>query len=63
MAENKVTIDGVEYDWDNLSDRAKQLILNLQAVNAEMERLKNLLAFCEVARSSYAAALRKEVVS
>ncbi len=63
MAENKVAIDGVEYDWDKLSDRAKQLIMSLQAVNSEMQRLKNLLAFCEVARSSYAEALRKEVVS
>ena len=57
-----VTIDGVNYNWDELSDKAKNLIVSLQTVNAEMARLRNLLAFCEVARTSYAAELQKEVM-
>ena len=61
MAENKVNIDGVEYNWDQLSDRAKELVMTLQAVNAEINRLKNLVTFCELARASYADALKREI--
>ncbi len=56
-----VTIDGISYNWSELSNEAKKLILSLQAVDGEIARLKNLLTFCEVAKASYSASLKREL--
>ena len=57
----QVTIDGVAYDNDALSDVAKQQLLNLQATDAEIRHLQIQLAIANTARGTYAAALREEL--
>lgn len=56
MAE--VTVDGVTYDFDALSDHAKQQFLSLQATDAEIQRLQALLAITQTARNVYGAELK-----
>ena len=34
----KITIDGVEYDLDSLSDNARAQVVNLQATDQELAR-------------------------
>ena len=55
--ENKITIDGVEYNAADLSDEAKQQIANLRVTDAEIERLKTQQAIAQTARNAYAKAL------
>ena len=63
MEQNNVTINGVTYNWDQLSDNAKKLILNMREVDNEIRRLQNLLTFCQTAKAAYAQALQGELGS
>ena len=56
-----ITIDGVEYDTDTLSDQAKATIGSLQFVDAQMQQLRNELAIADTARIAYARALKGEL--
>ena len=59
----KITIDGIEYNTDNLSDNAKAQVASLQFNEAHMNRLRNELAIADTARMAYSAALKKELDS
>ena len=59
MAE--VTIDGKTYELDSLSEGAKQQIVMIQAVDAELQRLQVLLAIAQTARSAYFSALNEQL--
>ena len=39
--EQKITIDDVEYNLDELSDKAKEQLANIQFVNAQLQQLNN----------------------
>ena len=54
-----VTIDGKEYDFDSLSDQVKQQLLNLQFVDAELQRLNSQAAVFQTARTVYSNALKE----
>ncbi|MDR3435670.1 DUF6447 family protein [Telmatospirillum sp.] len=54
-----ITIDGKEYDLDQLSDQAKQQLISLQFVDAELQRLNGQTAVFQTARVAYANALRE----
>lgn len=56
--DKSVTIDGKEYALDSLSSEAKGQIVNLRVTDAEIERLKALLAIAQTARGAYAKALQ-----
>ena len=56
-----ITIDGVEYDTDTLSEQAKATIASLQFVDAQMQQLRNELAIADTARIAYARALKGEL--
>jgi septum formation topological specificity factor MinE len=58
---NQLTIDGVVYKLDALSDAARQQVSNLQVTDAEIDRLQSLLAIARTARAAYVAALRNEL--
>ena len=58
---NKVTIDGVEYSTEALSDAAKQHIANVQFVEAQIVQLNNEWAVADTARIGYTNALKKEL--
>lgn len=57
----EVTIDGITYDLDALSEKAKQELMNLQAVDQEIQRLQVQLAIAGTARNAYAAAAKAEL--
>jgi hypothetical protein len=59
--QNKVTIDGKEYDIETLSDNAKNQVQNLQTTDQEIFRLQNQLGIFKTARAAYANALKAEL--
>lgn len=61
QAERKVTIDGVEYSADHLSEKARQQVGNLRATDQEIVHLEQQLAIYRTARAAYAQALKAEL--
>ena len=64
MAKNekpqKITVDGVEYSFDNLSESAKANLINIQFVDTQIQQLNNEWAVSDTARIGYSNALRSE---
>ena len=56
-----VTINGTSYASEKLSDAAKQQAFNIQAVDAELARLQQQVAFIQTARNTYINALIEAV--
>jgi hypothetical protein len=54
-----VTIDDKEYEFDTLSDNAKQQIANIDVCDQEIEKLNSKLAITQTARNLYAKALKE----
>jgi hypothetical protein len=61
MAEQvaKVSIDNVEYVYDDLSDEAKAQIQSIQYADNEITRLNAQLAIANTAKIAYQNALRE----
>tara|TARA_Y100001968_G_C18770272_1_gene441867 strand:- start:259 stop:444 length:186 start_codon:yes stop_codon:yes gene_type:complete len=53
-----ITIDNKDYDLDNLSDEAKQQVVSLQFVQAEIKKLESQLAVYKTASIAYSSALK-----
>lgn len=58
-----ITIDGKEYNTDDLSDNAKQQLASLQYAQKEIQRLQAQIAICQTAAASYSQALKDELNS
>jgi hypothetical protein len=58
---NLITIDEISYEIDTLSNAARRQLANVQVTDAEIQRLKSLLAIATTARAAYAAALKDEL--
>ena len=56
-----VTIDGTEYNAADLSENARNQVVNLRVTDAEIEKLKQQLAIFQTARTAYANALQQEL--
>jgi len=56
-----LTIDGVEYNAADLSDNAKNQIMNLRVTDQEIASLQQKLAIAQTARVAYANALKAEL--
>ena len=56
-----ITVDGKEYDLDELNESAKMQLANLQFVQAEIKRLEANMAVFKTAASSYSNALKAEL--
>jgi hypothetical protein len=54
-----ITIDGLIYDLDSLSDDAKAQLASMQAVDRRIVMLQEELAILQTARISYSRALRE----
>jgi len=52
-----ITIDGKEYDTDQLSEEAKAQLASIQFVDKKIETLKNEIAVMNTARQAYAKTL------
>jgi len=58
-----IKIDDKDYDLETLSDEAKNQLLSLQFVDAELQRLNAQAAVFQTARVAYANALKKALPS
>jgi len=56
--EQKISVDGTEYEMSSLSDDAKVQITNLRVVENEIMQLKAKLAIASTAKIAYQAALK-----
>ena len=56
-----LTIDGKEYDTEQLNDAAKAQITNVQLVDQKIAQLQQELAIMQTARNAYANALQAEL--
>ena len=59
--EQKITIDDVEYNLQDLSDQAKAQLANIQFVDAQIQQLQNEWAVADTARMGYTNALKAEL--
>ena len=57
----KITVDGMEYNTEDLSDNAKAQIASLQFLEAQMVKIKSEIAVYETAKSAYIQALKAEL--
>ena len=56
-----VTIDGKEYDLNDLSENAKEQLASLQFVQSELKRLEGQIAVFKTAQLTYGKALGEEI--
>ena len=59
--ENKIKIDDIEYNVDDLSDAAKVQLTNIQFVDQQVQQLNNEWAVADTARMGYTRALKAEL--
>ena len=57
----KITVDGIEYNTEDLSDKGKAQLASLQFLEVQMKKLKSEIAVYQTARNSYAGALKSEL--
>ena len=57
--EQKITIDGREFNLADLSEEARQQLVNIRFVDQEVAQLQRQLAIAQTARAAYARALNK----
>lgn len=56
-----VTIDGMDYDLDEMSDNAKAQLESLVAVDKKIGEMQQDMAILQTARNAYAVALRDAI--
>jgi hypothetical protein len=61
MSKEKITIDGLEYNVDDLSDEVKNQLTNIQFVDVQIQQLNNELSVSDTARIGYTNALKEEL--
>lgn len=57
----KITVDGVEYNTEDLSDNGKAQLASLQFLEVQMQKLQNEIAIYQTARNAYVQALKAEL--
>ena len=57
----KITVDGIEYNTEDLSDNGKAQLASLQFLEVQMKKLKSEIAVYQTARNAYVAALKAEL--
>ena len=59
----KITIDNIDYDIDNLSEKARTAIRSWEFTNFRIEELTNMQALLQRAKNSYVDSLKKEMIA
>jgi len=59
QTEQTITVNGTSYALADLSDEARQQIVNIRFVDQELERLNNQAAIARAARKAYEEALTR----
>ena len=57
----KITIDDIEYNSEDLSDKGKAQLASLQFLDEQMKKLQSELAVYQTARNAYLAVLQQEL--
>jgi len=57
----KITIDSKEYEYENLSDKAKGQLTSLQFIDGELARLQAKASVLQTARMAYSKVLQEEL--
>ena len=57
----KITLDGIEYNSEDLTDNGKAQLASLQFLEVQMGKLKSEIAVYQTARNSYLIALKNEL--
>jgi len=58
-----ITVDGVEYELDSLSDTSRHLLRQIQVCTTETSRLQNELQRSEVARVGFVRMLKEQLAA
>lgn len=57
----KITVDGIDYNTEDLSDNGKAQLASLQFLELQMAKLQNEIAVFQTAKAAYVAALKAEL--
>lgn len=57
----KITVDGIDYNTEDLSDNGKAQLASLQFLEVQMAKLNNEIAVYQTARNAYVVALKAEL--
>ena len=57
----KINLDGVEYEFDKLSDNSKAQVASLTFVRNELNRLQAQIAICKTAEVAYTQAFKQSI--
>jgi len=57
----KITVDGIEYNTEDLSDNGKVQLASLQFLEVQMSKLQNEIAVFQTAKNAYISALKAEL--
>ena len=57
----KITVEGIEYNTEDLSENGKSQLASLQFLEVQMNKIKSEIAVYQTARNSYVAALKAEL--
>ena len=57
----KITIDGIEYNTEDLSDNGKAQLASLQFLEVQMNKIQSEISVYQTARNAYAENLRLEI--
>ena len=57
----KITVDGIDYNTEDLSDNGKAQLASLQFLESQMNKLKGEIAVYQTAKGAYVNALKAEL--
>lgn len=57
----KISIDGIDYNSEDLTDNGKAQLASLQFLEVQMSKLKSEIAVYQTARNAYVVALKADV--
>ncbi len=57
----KITVDGIEYNTEDLSDNGKAQLASLQFLEVQMSKLRNEIAAFQTAKNAYISAVKAEL--
>ena len=57
----KITVDGIEYNTEDLTENGKAQLASLQFLEVQMAKLKSEIAVYSTARNSYISVLKTEL--
>ena len=57
----KITVDGIEYNTEDLSENGKAQLASLQFLEVQMNKLQNEISVFQTAKAAYIAALKAEL--